>query len=140
MTRLPNVDPARSTQMALVRSRDTKPELVVRHIAHALGYRYRLYRRDLPGTPDLVFPGRHKVIFVHGCFWHSHRDPTCWRARIPKTGRDFWTAKLKANATRDIRDLAQLKARGWEALVIWECQTTQRHLEELKVRLVGFLR
>jgi DNA mismatch endonuclease, patch repair protein len=80
------------------------------------------------------------VILVHGCFWHSHRDPNCWRARVPKTRRDFWIAKLKANVARDARNFAELRERGWEAMVIWECQMMPRRLEELKARIVNFLR
>ena len=106
--------------MALVQSKNTLPELLVRRQVHAMGYRYRLHRRDLPGTPDLVFPGRKKVVFVHGCFWHRH--PNCALARLPKTRADFWLPKLAANAERDARNARALRRLGWGILTIWECQ------------------
>ncbi|WP_245435514.1 very short patch repair endonuclease [Microvirga calopogonii] len=139
MPRQPDVDPARSRQMSLVRNRDTKPEMVVRRLVHSMGFRYRLHRRDLPGKPDLVFPGRRKVIFVHGCFWHRHPDPTCWRARLPKSRPEFWIPKLEGNAARDERDIAALEADGWQVLVIWECQTTPRQRDDLRRRIAEFL-
>lgn len=108
--------------MARVKSKDTKPELAVRRLLWSMGYRYRLHARDLPGRPDLVFRGRKKVIFVHGCFWHRHPDPGCKLARLPKSRRDFWESKLQANLERDQRHVAQLRADGWDVLVLWECQ------------------
>jgi DNA mismatch endonuclease (patch repair protein) len=131
------VDPARSRQMALIRSADTKPEMKVRRALHAMGYRYRLHRRDLPGTPDLVFPGRKTVVFVHGCFWHRHPDPDCRLARLPKSRRDFWIPKLTRNAERDAEAIAALEAAGWRVMVIWECQT--RDMGDVGRRLSGFL-
>lgn len=110
----------RSARMALVRAKDTKPELLVRRLVHGMGYRYRLHRRDLPGTPDLVFPGRSKVIFIHGCFWHRHAG--CALARLPKSRGDFWLPKLTANAERDARNVRALRQLGWSVLTIWECQ------------------
>ncbi|MEM5449096.1 very short patch repair endonuclease [Paraburkholderia guartelaensis] len=110
----------RSARMALVRAKDTKPELLVRRLVHGMGYRYRLHRRDLPGTPDLVFPGRSKVIFIHGCFWHRHAR--CALARLPKSRGDFWLPKLTANAKRDARNMRALRQLGWSVLTIWECQ------------------
>lgn len=110
----------RSARMALVHAKDTKPELAVRRLTHGLGYRYRLHRRDLPGTPDLVFPGRGKIILVHGCFWHRHMD--CALARLPKSRMDFWLPKLTANAERDARNLRALRRLGWSVMTIWECQ------------------
>jgi DNA mismatch endonuclease (patch repair protein) len=107
--------------MARVRGKNTKPELVVRKLAHRLGYRYRLHVRGLPGSPDLVFPGRGKIIFVHGCFWHSHHK--CRLATVPKTRRAFWLEKMRTNRERDARILRQLKAAGWQCRVIWECET-----------------
>lgn len=115
------VDPARSAQMALIRSRDTKPELRVRKALHAAGLRYRLHVRKLPGSPDLVFPSRHIAIFVHGCFWHQH--PGCKAARMPKSRLDFWAPKLKGNLARDKRNRHALRKLGWTVIVIWECQT-----------------
>lgn len=104
------------------RSKDTKPELAVRRLAHGMGYRYRLHRHDLPGRPDLVFPGRRKVIFVHGCFWHQHADPACKSASLPKSNRDYWIPKLERNAARDAEHLASLAESGWDVLVLWECE------------------
>jgi DNA mismatch endonuclease, patch repair protein len=121
--------------MARVRSRDTKPELRVRQALHGKGYRYRLFRRDLPGTPDLVFPGRQCVIFVHGCFWHGHKN--CKKATIPKTRHMFWKAKILANQTRDQAVLKKLQAAGWRTLVAWECET--RDMDRLTKRLTEFL-
>lgn len=111
----------RSALMSRIRGKDTKPELTVRRLAHALGYRFRLHRRDLPGAPDLVFPKRKKVIFVHGCFWHQH--PGCRFAYRPKSNQAFWRRKFESNAERDARVLEQLRDSGWSSLVIWECET-----------------
>lgn len=125
----------RSARMALVRGRDTKPELLVRRLVHRLGYRYRLHRRDLPGTPDLVFAGRSKVIFVHGCFWHRHEG--CVLARLPKSRRGFWVPKLTANAERDARNARALRRLGWRVLTVWECQA--RDTPRLENRIRRFL-
>jgi DNA mismatch endonuclease (patch repair protein) len=135
----PFVEAARSRQMALVKGKNTKPEIIARRFVHSLGYRFRLHRRDLPGVPDLVFPGRRKVIFVHGCFWHQHDDPACWRSRVPKTRQEFWRPKLEGNVARDRRNLAALKALGWDALVLWECQTTITKRRQLEPTLRQFL-
>ncbi len=116
-----SVDPARSAQMALVRGRDTKPEMRVRQALHAAGLRYRLHDRRLPGAPDLVFPARRLALFVHGCFWHQH--PGCSAARMPKSRLDFWMPKLTGNAERDARQRDALDAMGWTVKVIWECET-----------------
>lgn len=107
--------------MAKVRGRDTRPEMLVRRLIHGMGFRYRLHARHLPGRPDLVFPGRQKVIFVHGCFWHRHDG--CRRATIPQGNREFWQSKLQRNVIRDEMQVAALKAGGWAVLVIWECET-----------------
>lgn len=115
------VDPARSAQMALIRARNTKPELRVRRALHAAGLRYRLHDRRLPGVPDLVFPARRIALFVHGCFWHQH--PGCAAARMPKSRLDFWQPKLVGNVSRDASKRAQLEALGWTVKVIWECET-----------------
>ncbi|WP_167089332.1 very short patch repair endonuclease [Parvibaculum indicum] len=131
--------PERSAQMARVRSKNTKPELVVRKLAHSLGYRYRLNRRDLPGTPDLVFPRLKKIIFVHGCFWHQHKDANCWRSRIPKTRQDFWIPKLQGNVARDTRSQDELRRMGWDVLVVWECETTPSQIDKLKETISDFL-
>ncbi len=128
-------DPLRSRIMRAVRSRDTKPEMIVRKAAHALGYRFRLHRKDLPGSPDMVFPSRRSVIFVHGCFWHGH---DCKRgARQPKTNADYWRNKIARNVARDASSLAELTAQGWRALALWECQL--RDKGELELRLREFL-
>lgn len=127
----------RSERMSRVRGKDTKPELVVRRLVHGLGYRFRLHRRDLPGSPDLVFPGRRKVIWVHGCFWHQHPDPNCKLARMPKSRLEFWETKLSANRERDAVKMAELAALGWDALVVWECEIKDKGI--LAARLKEFL-
>jgi DNA mismatch endonuclease (patch repair protein) len=134
-----DVDPARSAQMALVRGKDTKPEMVVRRLVHGMGYRFRLHRRDLPGKPDIVLPRFRKAIEVRGCFWHRHPDPACGRARIPKTRQDFWIPKLEGNALRDAENERRLRAMGWDLLVIWECQTTPTRRRELAEIIRAFL-
>lgn len=113
-------DPARSAVMRAVKSRDSKAEMTVRRAAHALGYRFRLHRSDLPGTPDLVFPGRRTALFVNGCFWHGHDCPR--GARAPKTNAEYWRAKIARNVARDARVEAELGALGWRAETIWECE------------------
>ena len=127
----------RSQRMARVRSRDTGPELVVRRLTHRLGYRYRLHVAGLPGSPDLVFKRRKKVIFVHGCFWHRHAANGCKLARMPKSRLDFWRPKLESNARRDARVSSKLDALGWRTLVVWECELG--HLEQLVNKIVDFL-
>ena len=129
------VSEARSRQMRAVRSSNTGIEMAVRRVAHALGYRYRLHRRDLPGKPDLVFPTRHKVIFVHGCFWHQH---DCRHGRRkPRTRTDYWLPKLQGNVRRDRDHEGRLRELGWDILVLWECQIKDRH--RLQRRLREFL-
>jgi DNA mismatch endonuclease (patch repair protein) len=127
----------RSERMARVRGRDSKPEMLVRRLIHAMGFRYRLHDRRLPGAPDLVFPRLRKVIFVHGCFWHRHPDPNCKLARMPKSRLDFWMPKLQGNRERDARCQAELAALGWRFLVVWECQ--MRDKEQLKNKMRVFL-
>jgi DNA mismatch endonuclease (patch repair protein) len=116
----------RSANMARIRGRDTEAEQIVRRLAHSLGYRFRLHRRDLPGTPDLVFPALRQVIFVHGCFWHRH--PGCKYSYSPKSNVNFWRAKFAANTVRDARVEGELKQIGWSVLTIWECETTRADL------------
>ena len=118
------IDAARSALMRRVRGKDTTPERAVRGAAHALGYRFRLHRRNLPGTPDLTFPRLRKVIFVHGCFWHRHAG--CSRTTTPKTRAAYWHEKFQQNVERDQRNVAALRALGWEVLVVWECETFDR--------------
>ena len=108
----------RSANMRAIRSKGMRPELAVRSLVHKLGYRFRLHRKDLPGKPDLVFPSRRKVIFVHGCFWHSHQE--CKAAHVPKTNLDYWLPKLERNQARDASNIAALSAGGWKSLIIWE--------------------
>ena len=112
----------RSRIMSLIRSKDTKPELVVRRLVHSLGYRFRLHVTTLPGTPDLVFASRRKVILVSGCFWHGH---SCGRCRIPTSRRAYWISKIERNRLRDRRTHRQLKRLGWDLLVVWECEIKQ---------------
>jgi DNA mismatch endonuclease (patch repair protein) len=112
----------RSNRMALIRAKDTGPEMTVRRLIHGLGYRYRLHGRRVPGKPDLVFAKRKKVIFVHGCFWHRHPDNACKLARMPKSRLDFWVPKLERNRRRDEQVRNELAQQGWQSLTIWECQ------------------
>ena len=126
----------RSEVMRRVRGKDTKPERLLRSALHRAGFRFRLHRRSLPGAPDIVFPGRRKAIFVHGCFWHSHR---CGRARKPASNRDYWIPKLAENKKRDARNRRRLAALGWRSMVVWECQlrTMDRVLEKVEKFLDG---
>ena len=129
------IDRARSALMARVGPKNTKPEIVVRRLLHAMGRRFRLHRRDLPGTPDIVLPGAKKAIFVHGCFWHRH--PGCSKTTTPKTRRTFWTEKFDRNVERDRRKERELRAAGWDVCTVWECET--RELASLEARLREWL-
>lgn len=111
----------RSWNMSRIRNRDTKPEILVRSLLHRLGFRFRLHRKDLPGKPDIVMPGRGAVIFVHGCFWHRHKR--CKETTTPKTKTAFWRKKFAGNVERDIKAQRQLRRMGWRVKVIWQCQT-----------------
>lgn len=125
---------ARSANMSKIRSANTKPELTVRQIAHRLGYRFRLHRKDLPGSPDIVFPSRRAVVFVHGCYWHSHG---CKRGGGgPKSNNSYWSPKLERTKARDRESHAALQAAGWSVLTLWECEIERGETED---RLVGFL-
>lgn len=127
---------ARSENMRRLASKDTTPELAVRRLVHSLGYRYRLHRHDLPGRPDMVFPSRRKVIFVHGCFWHQHEE--CGGARIPKSTKTYWAKKLRRNKQRDVENPTKLSAIGWDSLVIWECSVGQTaELRRILKRFLG---
>jgi DNA mismatch endonuclease, patch repair protein len=127
----------RSELMSHVRSKDTRPELIVRRLTHTLGFRYRLHSGKLPGRPDLVFATRKKVIFVHGCFWHRH--PGCTNGkRTPKSRLAFWIPKLKQNRRRDLSNQRQLKRTGWGVLVLWECE--MKDLDSLASRIRAFLK
>lgn len=118
--------------MSRVRGKNTRPELIVRKLVFAAGYRYRIHVRTLPGSPDLVFPARKKVIFVHGCFWHRHDN--CDNARMPKSRVEFWEDKLNGNRCRDERTRAALRQAGWDVLVLWECELGDLLALENKVR------
>jgi len=124
----------RSALMGLVRSKDTKPEMKVRRLVHALGYRYRLHRADLPGKPDLVFPSKRKVIQVNGCFWHGHN---CRFGRMPKSNIPYWRDKIDANRKRDLKARRELRKLGWQCLVVWECSL--RNESNLIRRIESFL-
>ena len=117
--------------MRAVKRAHTRPEIVVRQALHALGLRFRLHRRDLPGSPDIVLPKFRTVVFVHGCFWHRH--PDCRYATTPKSRQEYWLPKFEANVERDARKEAQLRELGWRVLVMWECET--KSLEALEARL-----
>lgn len=114
----------RSRNMSRVKSRDTKPEKLVRRLVYSMGYRYRLHLKNLPGSPDLAFLGKRKAIFVHGCFWHQHSG--CPNCRIPKTRQDFWISKLKSNKENDKKVLQKLSELGWEVMIIWECELANK--------------
>lgn len=124
----------RSAVMSRIRGKNTRPEIIVRRLAHSFGYRFRLHSRELPGSPDIVFPGLRKVIFVHGCFWHRHG---CAQTYTPKTRLDFWVKKFTANVARDKKANLGLRRAGWKVLVIWECQTASS--KRLARRLYRFL-
>nr|WP_295559204.1 very short patch repair endonuclease [uncultured Hyphomicrobium sp.] len=124
-----------SEHMARIRKVDTKPEMIVRQLVHAMGYRFRLHRRDLPGAPDLVFPSRRKVIFVHGCFWHRHDCPD--GRKIPRSKPEYWIPKLERNKQRDKTSVAQLEKLGWQTLTLWECQL--KDLDQLRGAITQFL-
>ncbi len=111
----------RSWNMSRIRSGNTKPERLVRSLLHRMGYRFRLHRRDLPGRPDIVLPGRRTVVLVHGCYWHRH--PGCRFAYTPKSNVAFWQAKFDENVDRDIRQHGQLRDLGWHVITVWECET-----------------
>lgn len=120
--------------MSAVRTKNTGPELAVRRLLHAAGYRYRLHRIDLPGKPDIVFPGRRKIIFVHGCFWHGHR---CAKGQLPKSRRGYWGKKIIDNRKRDAANSRRLRQLGWGTIVVWQCELKSEAI--LNARLHGFL-
>jgi DNA mismatch endonuclease, patch repair protein len=125
---------SRSALMSRIGGKDTAPELAVRRLLHALGYRFRLHRRDLPGTPDIVFPSRKRAIFVNGCFWHGHG---CRIGRAPKSRQEFWLPKLEKNRAKDARNKRALRNRGWGVLTVWQCQTKSQ--DRLAAQLRFFL-
>lgn len=127
------ISPERARNMSAIRGKDTAPELAVRRMLHGMGLRFRLHRKDLPGSPDIVLPKHLIVVFVHGCFWHRHEG--CRFTTTPKTRREFWQAKFDGNVARDSRNQADLVQLGWRVLVVWECEL--REAAELRDRLVG---
>ena len=122
--------------MRRIRSKDTQPEMLVRRLLHGLGYRYLLHDTRLPGRPDLVFPSRRKVVFVHGCFWHGH---SCGRGFRPKANSAFWAAKIDGNASRHRRQIRAITQLGWRSLTVWECAVKPTRIPVLQRRLVAFL-
>lgn len=125
----------RSWIMSRVREKGTSPEIKVRSLTHRLGYRFRLHRKDLPGKPDLVFPARNKVIFVHGCFWHGHN---CLRGkRVPKANTEYWIEKIGKNIARDAKKQAELRSLGWNILIVWECEL--KNLDKVACEINEFL-
>ncbi|NTW46765.1 MAG: DNA mismatch endonuclease Vsr [Chlorobaculum sp.] len=127
----------RSERMSRIRSKGSVSEMRLRRLIHGMGYRYRLHVRTLPGTPDLVFPSRKAVIFMHGCFWHRHQ--ACLLARIPKSRVTFWREKLEANKRRDEENVKRLLELGWRVLVIWECQMQAKDLSDVSTIVREFL-
>jgi DNA mismatch endonuclease, patch repair protein len=117
----------RSENMRAIRSKGMKPELTIRKLVYNLGFRYRLHRKELPGKPDLVFSSRRRVIFVHGCFWHSHG---CKLSHSPKSNKDYWGPKLKRNSQRDSEHIKLLASMGWRSLVIWECESQTKSIKD----------
>lgn len=124
----------RSALMARIRSKNTKPELAIRSLLHRMGYRFRLHRRDLPGSPDIVLPRHKKIVFVHGCFWHGH---DCKLASKPKSNSSYWSTKIQKNKERDARNISALQAAGWDILELWECEV--RKFDGMEERLTVFL-
>ena len=125
----------RSETMRAIKSKNTKPEMALRSLVHGMGYRYRLHVQELPGKPDLVFPSRRKVIFLHGCFWHGHE---CSRGRrLPSSNQAYWYKKISGNVSRDKRQLHQLADLGWKALIVWECEL--KDTQFLSSRIKEFL-
>jgi DNA mismatch endonuclease, patch repair protein len=130
--------PTRSRMMANIKTKGTKPEMVVRRLLHGAGYRYRLHRKDLPGCPDLVLPKYRAVIFVHGCFWHLHQG--CPIVKIPAANKEFWQDKLGKNRARDQQQILALNQLGWRVLVVWECVTRQKKsIDELKQQIFDWI-
>ena len=129
------VSEQRSRNMSAIKSKNTKPEIAVRKLLHSMGFRFRLHRKDLPGSPDIVLPKYKTVIFVHGCFWHRHEN--CKYASIPKTRKEFWENKFRANVKRDLEIQEKIKNIGWKSVVIWECET--KKVDNLREKLIDFV-
>jgi DNA mismatch endonuclease, patch repair protein len=128
----------RSENMRRIKSTGTQPEMLVRRLVHAMGFRYRLHAKELPGKPDLVFRPKRKVIFVHGCFWHGHEREGCLDSRRPKSNTDYWSPKLTRNKERDAERITALEADGWGVLVVWDCEI--KDVKALQPRLRRFLK
>jgi len=129
------VSEQRSRNMSAIKSKNTKPEIAVRKLLHSMGYRFRLHRKDLPGSPDILLPKYKTVIFVHGCFWHRHEN--CKYASNPKTRVEFWNKKFKDNILRDIKNQERLKSLGLKSKIIWECET--KNIEKLREKLIHIM-
>ena len=129
------VSEQRSRNMSAIKSKNTKPEIKVRKVRHSMGYRFRLHRKDLPGSPDIVLPKYKTVIFVHGCFWHRHEN--CKYASTPKTRKEFWENKFNANKIRDQKKLKEIKNLGWKFIIIWECEA--RDIQSIEEKIKRFL-
>ena len=129
------VSEKRSRNMSAIRSNNTKPEIAVRKLLHSMGYRFRLHRKDLPGSPDIVLTKYKTVIFVHGCFWHRHEN--CKYATTPKTRKEFWENKFNSNKKRDQKIQKEIIDLGWKFIIIWECEA--RNIQPLEEKLKGYL-
>ena len=129
---LHKVSEQRSRNMSAIKSKNTKPEIAVRKLLHSMGYRFRLHRKDLPGSPDIVLPKYKTVIFVHGCFWHRHQN--CKYASTPKTRQEFWEAKFRENINRDKLNQENLSSKGWKIIIVWECET--KNIENLRDKII----
>ena len=121
------VSEKRSRNMSAIKSKNTKPEIAVRKLLHSMGYRFRLHRKDLPGSPDIVLPKYKTVIFVHGCFWHRHEN--CKYASNPKTRQEFWEAKFRENINRDKLNQENLSSKGWKIIIVWECEIKDKDFD-----------
>lgn len=128
----------RHRNMAAIHSASTKPELKLRNALWRLGFRYRVNDKRLPGKPDIVLPKYHTIIFVHGCFWHGHKD--CKYYTIPKTNSDYWKSKVARNQERDQEEWRQLEAKGWSVIIVWECQLKKAALEDTIIRVEAEIR
>lgn len=127
----------RRSIMGSIKSKNTTPELIVRRLLHKLGYRFRLHKKDLPGSPDIVLPKYKKVIFVNGCFWHGHES--CKKSQLPETNREFWQDKISKNIKCDAENIAKLTELEWGVLIIWDCQTKKRIWKIYKKSLIILL-
>jgi len=130
-----NVAPATRRRMQAVRGTNTAPEMVVRSLLHQMGYRFRLHRKDLPGSPDIVLPKHRKIVLVHGCFWHGHEE--CKRAKLPVNNANTWRMKIEKNQARDQRNITELRHHGWDVLIVWECEL--KEITQVAERLRDFI-